>query len=95
MALFGKREVVFKTAGDKARWKAACAALKAAGIRVMAAGSRESGAPVCSRSGRTYYVAVRPEDVGRACVVLVTAVGVPLISDELVVPQKRVQECAL
>ena len=95
MALFGKREVVFKTAGDKARWKAARAALKAAGVRVMAAGSRESEAPDCSRSGRTYYVAVRPEDVGRACVVLVTAVGVPLISDELVVPQKKAQGCTV
>ena len=95
MALFGKREVVFKTAGDKARWKAARAALKAAGIRIMEVGSYENEAPICSRSRRTYYVAVRPEDVGRACAVLMTSVGGPFISNELVVPQKRVQGCTV
>ncbi len=72
MALFGKREVVFRTVGDK---------------------------PICSCGAkidrRAYYVAVRPEDVGRACAVLVTTVGRPLISDELVVPQKKAQECVV
>ena len=42
MALFGKREIVFKTVGDSERWKAARAALKAAGIKIMEAGSHES-----------------------------------------------------
>lgn len=40
MALFGKREIIFKTTGDKERWKAARAALKAAGG--FAAGSRHA-----------------------------------------------------
>ena len=110
MALFGKREIVFKTVGDSRRWKDAKAALKAANIRIMEAGSHESEEPICSCGAkidrrnygpygwidrRAYYVAVRPEDVGQACAVLVSAVGMPLISDELVVPQKRAQECAL
>ena len=110
MALFGKREIIFKTTGDKARWKAAKAALKTAGIKIMEAGSRESEEPICSCGAkidrrnygpygwidrRTYYIAVRPEDVGQACAVLVTNVGRPLISDELVVPQKKAQECAV
>ena len=110
MALFGKREIVFKTTGDKERWKAARGALNAAGIRVMEAGSHESEEPICSCGAkidrrnyglygwidrRTYYVAVRPEDVGRACAVLMATVGGPLIGNELVVPQKRAQECAV
>ena len=110
MALFGKREIVFKTTGDKERWKAARGALKAAGIRVMEAGSHESEEPICSCGAkidrrnyglygwidrRTYYVAVRPEDVGRACAVLMTSVGGPFISDELVVPQKKAQGCTV
>ena len=59
MALFGKREIVFKTVGDKPRWQGAREALKAAGIKIM------------------------------------EAVGVPLMSDDLVVPQKKAQECAM
>lgn len=110
MALFGKREIVFKTTGDKERWKSAKEALKSAGIRVMEAGSYESEEPLCSCGAkidrrnygpygwidrRTYYLAVRPEDVGQACAVLVTAVGAPLVGDELVVPRKKAQECAV
>ena len=110
MALFGKREIVFKTVGDKPRWQGAKEALKTAGIKIMEAGSHESEEPICSCSTkidcrnygpcgwidrRTYYIAVRPEDVGQACAVLVTNVGRPLISDELVVPQKKTQECAV
>ena len=99
MALFGKREIVFKTTGDKERWKAVRAALKAADIRIMEAGSLESEEPICSCGAkidrRVYYVAVRPEDVGRACAVLMAAVGGPLISNELVVPQKHAQKCAV
>ena len=99
MVLFGKREIIFKTTGDKERWKAARAALKDAGIRIMEAGSHESEEPICNCGAkidrRNYYVAVRPEDVGQANAVLVTSVGAPLISDELVVPQKRAQECAV
>ena len=110
MALFGKREIVFKTVGDSERWKAARAALKAAGIKIMEAGSHESEEPICSCGAkidrrnygpygwidrRAYYVAVRPEDVGQANAVLLSAVGGPLISNELVVPQKKAQECAV
>lgn len=110
MALFGKREIVFKTVGDSGRWKAARAALKDAGVKIMEAGSLESEEPICSCGAkidrrnygpygwidrRAYYVAVRPEDVGQANAVLVTAVGTPLISDELVVPQKKAQGCAV
>lgn len=110
MALFGKREVVFKTVGDKLRWKDAKEALNAAGIKIMEAGSHESEEPICSCGAkidrrnygpygwidrRAYYVAVRPEDVGQACAVLLTAVGAPLISDELVVPQKKAESCAI
>lgn len=110
MALFGKREIVFKTVGDKPRWQGAKEALKTAGIKIMEAGSYESEEPICSCGAkidrrnygpygwidrRAYYVAVRPEDVERACAVLVTNVGRPLISDELVVPQKKTQECAV
>ena len=110
MALFGKREIVFKTTGDKARGKAARTALKAANVRVMEAGSHESEEPICSCGAkidrrnygpfgwidrRVYYVAVRPEDVGQACAVLMATVGGPLISNELVVPQKHAQKCAV
>ena len=110
MALFGKREIVFKTVGDKERWKSAKNSLKEAGIRVMEAGSLESEAPICSCGAkidrrnygpygwidrRVYYVAVRPEDVGQASVVLVSTVGMPLISDELVVPAKKAEICAV
>ena len=110
MALFGKREIVFKTVGDKPRWQGAKEALKAAGIKIMEAGSHESEEPICSCGAkidrrnygpygwidrRAYYVAVRPEDVGRANAVLLTTVGAPLMSDDLVVPQKKAQECAV
>ena len=63
MALFGRREVVFKTVGSKERWKVARASV--------------------------YYVSVRPEDVDRARVVLLDAVGAPLESDELILPPKK------
>lgn len=110
MALFGKREIVFKTVGDKPRWQGAKEALKTAGIKIMEAGSHESEPPICSCGAkidrrnygpygwidrRAYYVAVRPEDVERAQAVLLEAVGAPLMSDDLVVPQKKAQECAV
>ena len=103
MALFGKREVVFKTAGDSERWKKAREALKSAGIQIMEAGSYEGEIPLCSCGAkvdrrnygpngwidrRVYYVAVRPENVERAESVLLEAVGAPLQSEELVVPSK-------
>ena len=86
MALFGKREVVFRSPGDKARWQAAKEALKAAGIENMEANSYEGEIPLCSCGAkidrrnygpngwidrRVYYIAVRPEDVERAGQVLV------------------------
>ena len=86
MALFGKREVVFRAPGDKARWQAAKEALKAAGIEIMEANSYEGEIPLCSCGAkidrrnygpngwidrRGYYIAVRPEDVERAGQVLV------------------------
>ena len=86
MALFGKREVVFRAPGDKARWQAAKEALKAAGIEIMEANSYEGAIPLCSCGAkidrrnygpngwidrRVYYIAVRPEDVERAGQVLV------------------------
>ena len=85
MALFGKREVVFRAPGDKARWKAAKEALKAADIEIMEANSYEGEMPLCSCGAkidrrnygpngwidrRVYYIAVRPEDVERAGQVL-------------------------
>ena len=85
MALFGKREVVFRAPGDKARWKAAKEALKAADMRIMEAGSYEGEMSLCSCGAkidrrnygpngwidrRVYYIAVRPEDVERAGQVL-------------------------
>lgn len=104
MALFGKREIIFKTVGDSDRWKAAKKALKEAEIKVMEAGSHESEEPICSCGAkidrrnygpygwidrRAYYIAVRPEDVARARAVLLVNVGTPLESDELVVPAKK------
>ena len=86
MALFGKREVVFRSPGDKARWQAAKEALKAAGIEIMEANSYEGEIHLCSCGAkidrrnygpngwidrRVYYIAVRPEDVERAGQVLV------------------------
>ena len=85
MALFGKREVVFRAPGDKARWQAAKEALKAADIEIMEANSYEGEMPLCSCGAkidrrnygpngwidrRVYYIAVRPEDVERAGEVL-------------------------
>ena len=85
MALFGKREVVFRAPGDKARWQAAKEALKAADIEIMEANSYEGEMPLCSCGAkidrrnygpngwidrRVYYIAVRPEDVERAGQVL-------------------------
>ena len=81
MALFGKREIVFEVRGDKDRWKAARQALKAAGVGIAEAGSREGEMPLCGCGAkidrrnygpngwidrRIYYVAVRPEDTLRA-----------------------------
>ena len=105
MALFGKREVVFKTVGDRDRWKMAKAALKSADIQIMEAGSFEGEMPMCSCGAkidrrnygpngwidrRVYYVAVRPTDTERARNVLLAAVGAPLESDHLVLPVKKV-----
>ena len=85
MALFGKREVVFRSPGDKARWQAAKEALKAAGIEIMEANSYEGEIPLCNCGAkidrrnygpngwidrRVYYIAVRPEDAERAGAVL-------------------------
>ena len=104
MALFGKREIVFKSVGGAERWKAARKALKAASIQIMEAGSHESEIPLCSCGPkidrrnygsygwidrRAYYVSVRPEDVESARAVLLDAVGAPLESDELVLPEKK------
>lgn len=104
MALFGKRKVVFRTAGDSDRWRKAREALKAADIRIMEAGSYEGEIPICGCGAkidrrnygpngwidrRVYYVAVRPEDIECARGVLLDAVGAPLESDELVVPAPK------
>lgn len=85
MALFGKREAVFRVQGDKARWKAARETLKTAGIEIMESGSYEGETPLCSCGAkidrrnygpngwidrRIYYVSVRPQDVERAKAVL-------------------------
>ena len=59
MALFGKREIVFKTVGDKPRWRGAKEALKTAGIKI-----REAGDAL-------------------------------LMSDDLVVPQKKAEKCTV
>ena len=95
MALFGKREVIFKAAGDRKRWKEARAALKASGIRIMEASSYESGQMICGCGAKVdhrnygpkgwidrhiYYVSVSPADVERAKEVLTAAVGLPLIN---------------
>ena len=81
MALFGKRDEVFEVWGDAPRWKAARAALKQQGIKIMESGFYDTEAPVCGcgakldhrdfgPNGRidrhTYYLCVRPEDVPRA-----------------------------
>ena len=94
MALFGKREVIFKAVGSKERWKAAKATLKERGIKIMEAGSYESEAPMCGCGAkidrrnygpngwidrRAYYISVRPEDVERAREILLDAVGEPLL----------------
>ena len=80
MALFGKREVVYKVQGDKETWKAAREAVKAGGIEIMEASSYEGEIPLCSCGAkidrrnygpngwidrRIYYIAVRPEDAER------------------------------
>lgn len=103
MVLFGKREVVFKTVGDRDRWKRARAALKSADIQIMEAGSFEGEMPICSCGAkidrrnygpngwidrRVYYVAVRPKDMEQARSILLAAVGAPLESDELILPAK-------
>ena len=95
MVLFGKREVVFKVAGDKARWRSARAALKSSGIRIMESGSYESGQIICGCGAKidhrnygpkgwidrhVYYVSVSPEDVERAKEVLTASIGLPLIN---------------
>ena len=97
MVLFGKREVVFRSVGSKGRCKAAKAALKAAGIKIMETGSYESETPICGCGAkidrrnygpngwidrRVYYVSVRPEDVDRAREILLKVMGAPLDSNE-------------
>lgn len=47
MALFGKREKVFEVWGDAPRWKAARAALKQQGIKIMESGFYDTEAPIC------------------------------------------------
>lgn len=85
MALFGKREVIFKILGRRELWKKASEQLKAAGIKVMEAGTHESELPICSCGAKIdrrnygpkgwidrniYYLAVRPADVPRALTLL-------------------------
>ena len=85
VVLFGKREVVFKVQGDKARGKAARAAVETAGIQIMEAYSYEGDIPLCSCGAkidrrnygpngwidrRIYYMAVRPENAEQAKVLL-------------------------
>lgn len=104
MVLFGKREVVFKTVGDSDRWKKARQALKSAGIRIMEASSYENEITTCGCGAkldqrnygpygwidrRVYYVSVSPADIERARIVLLDAVGSPLVSDKLVLPDKK------
>ena len=104
MALFGKRETIFRSFGGSDRWKSAKEALKAADIRIMEAGSYEGEVPICSCGAkidrrnygehgwidrRNYYIAVRPEDADAAKEVLLAAVGAPLVSDKLVIPEKK------
>ena len=99
MAIFGKREVIFKAAGDKARCNQAKEALKAAGIKIMEAGSHEGEMPLCSCGAkidrrnygpkgwidrRVYYLAVRPEDAAAARSLLLETVGEPLIKDSVI-----------
>ena len=106
MALFVKREVIFRTSGGKERWKAAKEALKAAAIPVMEASSYEGELPICSCGAkvdrrnygehgwidrRVYYIAVRPQDTEKARALLLETVGGPLESDELVLPAKKIE----
>ncbi len=92
MALFGKRVEVFTTEGNKALWKAARAALKDAGIKIMEAGIREGEMPIISCGAKidrrnygpngwldhnVYYICVKPEDADRASSLLAD-VGVPI-----------------
>ena len=85
MALFGKRQVVFKSYGRRELWKLAREGLKAAGLKIMEAGSHEGEMPLCSCGAkidrrnygpngwidrRVYYISVRPEDVPAAAQVL-------------------------
>ena len=96
MALFGQREIVFRAAGNKERWKAAKEMLKAAEIKNMEAGSYEGEIPLCSCGAkidrrnygpngridrRVYYIAVRPEDLDRARALLLEKMGEPLEKD--------------
>ncbi len=104
MALFAKREMVFKTVGGAERWKAARKALKSAGVRGVEAAAYEKEQPTCGCGAkvnqeflgpygridrRVYYISVRLEDVQRAKSILLEAVGAPLQSDELVLPKPR------
>ena len=81
MALFGKREKAFEVWGDRPRLKEAKARLKEAGIKIMETGDYETEAPLCGCGAKlahrnfgpngkidrlTYYISVKPEDVGRA-----------------------------
>ena len=76
MALFGKREKVFEVWGDAPRWKAARAALKQQGIKIMESGFYDTEAPICGCGAKldhrdfgpngpidrhTYYLCVRPD----------------------------------
>ncbi|MBR6677164.1 MAG: hypothetical protein IKL23_00310 [Oscillospiraceae bacterium] len=104
MSLFEKKELVFQTVGGSERWKAARKALKNADIRAMEAACYEREMPTCGCGAkvnqeflspygkldrRVYYVSVRAEDAERAKVVLLAAVGTPLISDEQVYPEPK------
>lgn len=92
MALFGKREVVFRVQGDKRRWAQARQTLESAGIKLMERGSYEGEIPLCSCGAkidrrnygpngwidrRIYYLAVRPEDAERARALLETPPQAP------------------
>lgn len=97
MALFGKREKVFEVWGDAPRWKAARAALKQQGIKIMESGFYDTEAPVCGCGAKldhrdfgpngkidrlTYYISVKTEDVERAKELLAD-----LVKPEHVAPQ--------
>ena len=104
MVLFEKKELVFQTVGDSVRWKTARKALKNAGLKGMEAAAYEKEMPTCGCGAkinqeflgpygridrRVYYVSVRAEDVVRAQSILLETVGVPLQSDELVLPAPK------